>query len=200
MSIDIEHNKDVFISTYTKHIINNKDSCDTAGAIFLLDYLKQSDFFTAPCSTKYHLSEEGGLCQHSINVFNALSAINVELTSLNKMVYPKSTIAIVSLLHDLCKIGTYKKEKRWRKNEENEWENYECYVYNEELPFGHSEKSVFIITSYMQITPYEAQAIDGHMGFSDVRGSQLIGNIFTKNKLAVMLHLADMVATYFMED
>ena len=164
----------------------------------LLTYLRErSDFYLAPCSTKYHLSIEGGLAEHSINVCNQLF---FEVASHNLTGISDETIAIVSLFHDLCKIGCYKKVKRWAKDEDDKWVQYDTYEYDEDFPFGHSEKSAILVQHFLDCTAYELQAINGHMGFSDSRGSQLIGNIFKKNKLALMLHFADMTATYMMED
>lgn len=188
--IDTEFNRKVFIETAERIITRS-------GLQDLIFYLESSDFFEAPCSTRFHLSERGGLCQHSLNVFHALCTLIKQYELENKN--PES-LAIVSLFHDICKIDTYKETLQWRKNSNNEWEQYATYKFEEDFPFGHSEKSVYLISQFMAVSPYEAQAINGHMGFSDVRGSQLIGNIFSKNKLAVLLHFADMTATYFMED
>lgn len=163
----------------------------------LLSYLKESDFYTAPCSTKYHLCREGGLAEHSLNVFNMLFT---EVAVHNLTGVSDESIAIVSLFHDLCKIGCYVKTYRWAKDKDNQWYMEDCFIYDEQYPFGHGEKSAIIVSRYLDLTPYELQAINAHMGFSDSRGVQLIGNIFKKNKLAVALHFADMAATYFMED
>lgn len=163
----------------------------------LLEYLKETDFYTAPCSTKYHLCREGGLVEHSINVFNALCS---QLAINNITSYPDESITIVSLFHDLCKIGCYKKSFKWAKDENNQWMQVETYIYDEDFPYGHGEKSAMIVRRFMELRPYEMQAINAHMGFSDARGAQLIGNMFKKNKLAVSLHIADMCATYFMEE
>ena len=173
----------------------------------LLDYLDQTDFYTAPCSTKYHLCVTGGLCQHSINVYKALlhivpwfkSDLNKKSIDREAMDYPVETIAIVSLLHDLCKINTYKSVVKWKKNADNEWEQYEVYEFDEDFSYGHGEKSVFIIQQHIPLTLVEAQAINMHMGFSDERGARLCGNVFNQNALAVMLHIADLIATYLME-
>ena len=163
----------------------------------LLWFLKTSDFFTAPCSTKYHLSVPGGLCEHSLNVYHALNSIirNYEFENKNR-----ESIAIVSLFHDICKVNTYKEYLANRKNADGEWEQYTAYRFDEDYAFGHAEKSVYLISQFIHLTPVEAQAINAHMGFSDVRGANLIGNIFKQNRLALLLHFADMTATYCMED
>ena len=162
----------------------------------ILDWLKKTDFYTAPCSTKYHLNKEGGLVEHSINVCNMLFTT---VACYNLTGVSDETIAIVSLFHDLCKINCYKKAYKWAKDENNQWYQAEYYIYDEDYPYGHGEKSALIVSRFLHLTPYELQAINAHMGFSDVRGAQLIGNIFNKNKLAVALHFADMASTYFKE-
>ena len=162
----------------------------------ILDWLKKTDFYTAPCSTKYHLNREGGLVEHSINVCNMLFTT---VACYNLTGVSDETIAIVSLFHDLCKINCYKKAYKWAKDENNQWYQAEYYIYDEDYPYGHGEKSALIVSRFLHLTPYELQAINAHMGFSDVRGAQLIGNIFNKNKLAVALHFADMASTYFKE-
>ena len=184
-----EINKETFINLANQYIKRK-------GIRDLLNYLDRSDFYTAPCSTKYHLNIIGGLCKHSINVCNSLFQI-VALLNMNTI--SDEEIAIVSLFHDLCKIGCYKETLKWTKDATGSWVQEKQFVYDEDYPFGHSEKSAIIVQHYLDVTSYELQAINGHMGFSDIRGVQLVGNIFKHNKLAVALHLADMIATYFKE-
>ena len=199
MPIEIKKNRLIFIELL--QCINRP------GMDKLIDYLDNSDFFTAPCSTKYHLHVDGGLCQHSLNVYRALlhimpwfkSDLGKNRPSTDPIDYSIETIALVSLLHDVCKINTYKIDTRWRKNADNEWEQYQVYTYDEDFSYGHGEKSVFIIQQHIPLTLVEAQAINMHMGFSDERGARLCGNIFEQNQLAVMLHIADLIATYLME-
>ena len=75
----------------------------------LIDFLEKTDFFTAPASTKFHNSFEGGLLAHSLNVYEALE-------SLVKGKWPEDTIRIVALLHDICKINLYKVDYRNKKD------------------------------------------------------------------------------------
>ena len=184
-----EVNKETFINLANQYIKRK-------GIRDLLNYLDRSDFYTAPCSTKYHLNSIGGLCKHSINVCNSLFQL-VALLDMNTI--SDEEIAIVSLFHDVCKIGCYKESLKWVKDATGSWVQEKQFVYDEDYPFGHSEKSAIIVQHYLDVTSYELQAINGHMGFSDARGLQLVGNIFKHNKLAVALHLADMIATYFKE-
>ena len=113
----------------------------------LIRYLQEeTDFFTAPASAKYHGAFESGLLMHSINV---CAELNLDP---NSKVYPSETIIIVALLHDICKANFYGVEMRNRKNEQDQWENYPFYVVNDQLPYGHGEKSVYIISSFMKLT------------------------------------------------
>ena len=70
------------------------------------------------------------------------------------------------------------------------------------FPFGHGEKSVFLIERFLRLKPAEAMAIRWHMGGFDeaVRGGSIaISLAFDKYPLAVKLHLADLEATYLRE-
>lgn len=163
----------------------------------LLNYLENTDFYTAPASTHYHGAYEGGLLEHSINVFKALSE--------SKYVsdYSMESIAIVSLFHDICKTGLYKIEMRNVKNENGQWVKKPFYKVDEDYPYGHGEKSVYLIMKYMKLTDEEALAIRWHMGgFDDTvkGGSYSLGKAFSQSLLALELHLADMRATYILEN
>ena len=110
------------------------------------------------------------------------------------------TAAIVSLLHDLCKIGCYKTELR-NKKEGGVWRSVPTYVFQEDFCYGgHGSKSVFLIQNFMRLTPEEAVAVNCHMGFSDRSpGDYSLGNAFEKYPLAWLLHTADSAATYIRE-
>ena len=73
----------------------------------LLDWLEHSDFFTAPASTRFHGNHEGGLLEHSLNVYHSLVSLLAQANL--KDCYSDETVAIVSLLHDVCKVNYYKK-------------------------------------------------------------------------------------------
>ena len=177
-----------FIDIYTTYI--KREGSDT-----LLDYLKKSDFFIAPASSKYHNNCEGGLVDHSINVYESLKNLNDKL----ELGFNDESIAIVGLLHDVCKIDFYKIEYRNRKNEETgKWEKYPFYSVDEKFPFGHSEKSCYIIQSMMKLTREECLAIRGHMGAWD-KDPTLTSNIFEISKLALYTHFADLIASKTIE-
>lgn len=193
MELDIEKNKREFISIYKNYIKRE-------GADELLEYLEKTDFFTAPASQRYHLCCAGGLCQHSINVFNRL-AEEVFHEFGNFDTISEESIAICGLLHDVCKVDFYSVEYRNVK-ENNEWVKKPVYVVDEKLPYGHGEKSVYIINGFMRLSREEALAINWHMGGFDARvkgGSFAMGEWFYKSPLAVLIHLADMKATYLDE-
>lgn len=188
--------KEEFISLYNKHIKRE-------GAKDLLDFLlsSKSDFFEAPCSTRYHLSQEGGLVEHSINVFNCLKDYleRPRVKDLYKLSYTDENIAVVALLHDLCKINVYKKSYRNVKDDSGKWVQVPSYDFQDDLPYGHGEKSVYIISGFMKLTRDEAFAIRYHMGFSDTENVRNVGEAFSKFPLAFALSTADMEATYFVE-
>ena len=169
------------------------------GADKLLAWLETTDFFEAPASTRFHLSRPGGLVEHSIHVYHRLHDLyvferqNSENFAFIEMTKDEEeTIAICGLLHDLCKANFYGVEMRNRKNEQGQWEKYPFYVVNDQLPYGHGEKSVYIISGFMKLSREEAMAIRWHMGFS-------VGNAFEKFPLALLTHMADLQATYLDE-
>lgn len=173
------------------------------GADKLLEYMlsKSSDFFTAPASTRFHGAYEGGLVEHSLNVYDCLvdylSRDRVKNTyNIN---YDEESVAIVALLHDLCKINSYKVGSRNVKDERGVWQSVPVYEYEDKLPYGHGEKSVYIITGFMKLTREEAFAIRYHMGFSGVEDKRNIGDAFEQYPLGFALCTADMEATYFIE-
>lgn len=181
--------KEKFIEIYNSSI-------KRSGADKLLDYLLTTDFFEAPASTRYHLSRPGGLVEHSIHVYERLKSLYMY----NPAAPEDETIAICALLHDVCKANFYSVEMRNRKNEATgAWEKYPFYVVDDKLPYGHGEKSVYIISAFMRLTREEAMAIRWHMGAWDIADNRTVSNAFDKYPLAVMTHIADMQATYLDE-
>ena len=190
--------KEEFLEIYQTHIRRE-------GSAELLDYLvNKSDFFTAPASARFHGSYAGGLCQHSVNVFRCLedylSRPRVrEVYQLDS--YPMESVAIVALLHDLCKIGCYKAGTRNVKNDATgQWEKVPTFFFEDKLPYGHGEKSVYIISGFLRLTREEAMAIRWHMGFSGDEDKRLVGQALQQYPLAFALSVADMEATYFLEN
>ena len=173
------------------------------GADELMKYLLSSgsDFFIAPASTRFHLAYEGGLVEHSLNVYQCLKEYlnRPKVRTEYQMVFSDETIAIVALLHDLCKINIYQKSTRNVKDKTGAWIQVPTYDYNDQLPYGHGEKSVYIISGFMKLTREEAFAIRFHMGFSDTENKQNVSNTFEQFPLALALSIADMEATYLIE-
>ena len=190
--------KEEFISIYNENIKRK-------GADKLLEYLLKSDFFTAPSSTRFHGCYEGGLVQHSLNVYHCLKDYLSRPTTkeVYGMDFSEETIALVALLHDICKVNFYAIEYRNKKNDAGVWEKVPCYTINDTLPYGHGEKSVYIISGYLygdgRLTRDEAFAIRWHMGFSGMEDKNTIGKALEMYPLAFALHVADMEATYFLE-
>lgn len=172
------------------------------GADKFLDYLtNKSDFFTAPASTRYHGAYAGGLAEHSVNVYECLRAYleRPRVQELYGMQYSDESIALVSLLHDVCKIGCYKISSRNVKDENGVWQKVPVYNFDDPLPYGHGEKSVYILSGFMRLTREEAFAIRFHMGFSGPEDKNSVGKALEKFPLAFALSVADMEATYFLE-
>ena len=168
------------------------------GADQLFAWIGGTDFFTAPASTRFHAAYEGGLLEHSLNVFH-----NLEDRYPDGGGYPVESLTICGLLHDLCKVEFYKVSYRNVKNDATgNWEKVAFYSIDEQFPYGHGEKSVFLIERFMSLTTDEALAIRWHMGGfdSDAKaGGYSISSAFSKCPLAVMLHVADLEATYLTE-
>lgn len=180
--------KEEFISIYNKYI-------NRAGSKELLDWMQKTDFFTAPASTKYHCACECGLVMHSVSVFNTLMEKHFDEEKDNA-----ESFAIAALLHDLCKAQFYKVSTRNVKNEQTgQWDKQPFYAVEDSFPYGHGEKSVFLIERFMRLKIEEAMAIRWHMGgFEDSNGFT-VSLAYEKYPLAVKLHLADLESTYLRE-
>lgn len=201
----------LFISTYNQRIHRE-------GSQELLNHLqKETTFFEDPASTKYHLDYPGGLVEHSMNVFYRLDWLCNHEPSFHcnsNVHFDTESIAIVSLLHDLCKCGTYKKEYETcvNYNISSTLDDTETFIDNngmsyfldkkirytkdDKFPFGHGEKSVYMITQYMKLTDEEALAIRYHMGSWNSEEMQDAGSVFRNNTLAFLLHVADEYSTF----
>lgn len=189
-------NKERFIDIYNAYIKRE-------GADKLLEWLTgpASDFFTAPASTRYHNAWEGGLAAHSLNVYDCLRDY-LDRERVKKefgLLYSPESVAIVALLHDLCKVNIYKVSTRNVKDEFGRWKTVPYYEFDDQLPYGHGEKSVYIISGYMKLTREEAFAIRYHMGFSEEGNARNVGAAFEKFPLALALSIADTEAAYYVE-
>ncbi|MBQ8133942.1 MAG: HD domain-containing protein [Clostridia bacterium] len=183
--------KKEFIEIYNENIKRE-------GSQNLLEWLQKTDFFTTPASTKFHGACEQGLVMHSISVYKTMMEKHFDPETDN----PES-FAVCALLHDLCKAQFYKISTRNVKNDETgKWEKKPFYTVDDAFPFGHGEKSVFLIERFMRLKPAEAIAIRWHMGGFDEAargGSFAISHAYEKYPIAVKLHLADLESTYLRE-
>ena len=183
--------KQIFIEYYQANIHRE-------GADRLLEWLQTTDFFTAPASTRYHCACPAGLVMHSVNVYEVM---------MEKHFDPETdsaeSFALCALLHDVCKAQFYKISTRNVKNEKTgQWEKVPYYTIEDAFPYGHGEKSVFLIERFVRLKPAEATAIRWHMGgFDDAArgGNFSISVAYDKYPIAVKLHLADLEATYLRE-
>ena len=184
-------NKEEVLQIYNEYVKRQ-------GSQEFLDWLLKTDFFTAPASTKYHGACEGGLLLHSLNVYKTLRERYFEEGKDSE-----ESFAICALLHDLCKAQFYKVSTRNVKNDvTGQWEKVPYYTVEDAFPYGHGEKSVFLIERFMRLKTSEAMAIRWHMGgFDDSArgGSFAISLAYEKYPLAVKLHLADLESTYLKE-
>ena len=190
-------NKERFIEIFKSKITRE-------GSDKLLNYLMSDacDFFTAPASTRFHGNYEGGLCEHSLNVYDCLCDIlsRPRVKEMYGVSYSDESIAIAALLHDICKTNFYKVSFRNVKNPEGKWESVPFYTIEDNLPYGHGEKSVYIASGYMRLTRDEAFAIRFHMGFSTNDDPGNVGKAMEMFPLAFFLHCADSEASYYMEE
>lgn len=182
---EVEKFKVLFESTVQRPGVDN-----------LLDWMEEAGFYEAPASTKYHGNYPGGLVEHSNNVYRRLvmmAAGEDKRLKHKTPEYSAETLAIVALLHDVCKVDIYQLEEKDGKQQ---------YTYNDRFPYGHGEKSVLYIMRHIHLSEEEALAIRWHMGPFDSAakgGSREMNNAFSESRLAVMLHIADMMATHLDE-
>lgn len=192
----------------------------------LVKWLEKSDFFTAPATTKYHGSYLGGLCSHSLCVYDNIVKLaemfaltpkqEFETDAEGKMIaesthivmspiYSENTLKIVALMHDIAKANLFTTYLRNVKNEDTgKWEQKEEYKVreaNERFIYGnHEQNSEFMAHAFFPLSVEESSAILNHLGGSGVDSSQtIIPVIYTKYSLALLLHMADLVACYIDE-
>lgn len=205
-------NKRIFLSICHREI-------QREGLERLLTWLENdTDFFTAPASSKHHGDYEGGLVEHHLNVHLALKSM---LEKFNWIEIPAETVAVVTLFHDVCKHNCYPVEMKNKKIYDEDvvanadprsvkkdsggyfiWDQVPSYTFDDPFPIGHGEKSVIEIMKHMPLTDQEIGAIRWHMGAFDSAfrgGDRGLNGIYDNSNLAVLLHLADMTATYLLE-
>ena len=173
-------------------------STNREGIDNLINFLEKTDFFEAPASTRFHGDYKGGLVEHSMKVYEILKEkVKNASTEIN---VSEDTIIITALLHDICKANFYKVDYRNAKNELGVWEKVPYYTIDDQIPYGHGEKSVMMISEYIKLTPEEKYAIRWHMGFTEPKEVySTIGNAYKKYPIALLLFEADLEAAYFFD-
>ena len=202
--------KDRFIEIFEKNVRRE-------GADRLLEYLKSAGFFEDPASARQHLAECGGLCRHSVHVYDRLVAlVDMEAAYNPNFVRPSDeSIAISALLHDVCKCGVYQREpknvktydpdkvaaaQRWQVKHDDLgdfiWETVMGYKFDDPLPYGHGSKSVYVVSGFMRLTREEAFAIRYHMSTWQSEDAGDPGKAYEMYELALLLHMADELASF----
>lgn len=202
---EISANKQHYIALCRKHI--SRDGLDK-----VLDYLEKSDFYEAPSSASYHLNEKGGLCRHSINVFETAMKLYecvvkpkiLDGTSPFQKEIAEESIAVAALFHDLCKVKLYHETQRWKKDDAGRWVSYPGYEIKDDFPLGHGEKSCLMLSYWMKLKQDEMLAIRWHMGMFDMgeQGSSLRYSFRAaceKSALVSLLQAADMMTANLLE-
>lgn len=179
-----------------------------AGAAELLTWLEtETDFFAAPASAKYHGACPGGLLIHSLHVYRRLHEIAVrdlaDPDNDNLSAETEETVAILGLLHDVCKVGVYHEEMKRRRNPKTgTWENCRGYAFRDPLPLGHGEKSLYLIARHIELKDHEALAVRWHMGAYDAAARTDLRDLsaaMDATPWVWRLHEADMCATHIDE-
>lgn len=191
---------------FTTALLNAVDQKQEPRMQRLLSWLENAtDFYTAPASAKYHSNHRRGLLEHSLYVYHRMvqdyiaeyqNTLDDMKPSSEEMEQTLHSIAIVSLLHDVCKTNFYMEDTK-RAKVNGEWIDVPYYRYREDaLNFGHGEESVYILQNFIRLTREEAFAIRFHMGdFEDRNTSRAFGSY----PLSIRLHVADLEATYLDE-
>ena len=187
-------------------------STNRKGIEDLIPFIRKSDFYTAPASTRFHSCHESGLLEHSLAVYDCLSSkksSGVWSDALSNIT--DANIIISALLHDICKSFFYVIEFRNKKiysdtgskkdsNGRFDWESVPSYTVDDKVPLGHGDKSVIMLSEFIRLEKPEMYAIRWHMGFSEPKenwGS--LGITFRKYPLALALSESDLEATYLLE-
>ena len=181
---DTVYNKERFIALLK--------TTNRAGVDKIIEYLETTDFFEAPASTQYHENYTGGLCEHSLKVYDTFEklhkAFNLDINI--------NSIIIMSLLHDVCKAECYHKEKKNVKIGQN-WTQIDYWKFDDENPIGHGHKSVIILLKEgFSLTDLEINSIISHMNGYDKSDLFNSSNIYNKDDKTIWLHVADFIATY----
>lgn len=167
----------------------------------MLNYLaNNSDFYYAPASTRYHLSEQFGLVTHTLHVTDRLVQLTAPL-----MPEQVAECVMSSIGHDFCKIGVYapytKNKKVYHDGGSKrdllgafDWQEGLEFSFSDSYPIGHGLKSMHQMSRFLPGLPRRvASAIDAHMLDSDT--NPRVYEEIEQFPLGLWLHMADMIAT-----
>lgn len=179
----------------------------------LISYLEKTDFAVSPASTKYHGSFKGGLCEHSLAVFEILNRLNLMYQELYGESLNTESIIITSLLHDISKVNTYEEffqnkkvysesGSKFDEGGKFDWVSVKIYktkdLEDRFVFVNHESTSEFIVRQFIDLTIEESVAIMTHhngMGYDSIPKDVTSANL-SKYPLALLLHEADLMAAY----
>ena len=196
---NIEENK--------RKILSDLSKIERPGMINVIGYLENSDYFTAPASSKFHNNCEGGLAAHGLN----LKALLTEKNERFNLGLSEASICIAAYLHDVCKVNVYKsttknvlvgKKPGPYGKMINDWRTQSGYEFQENLPLGHGEKSLTILQyKGLHLEAVEMFMIRWHMGAFDLSPSQMrtFGEAQKFIPAVTAMCTADMEATAYLE-
>lgn len=181
---------------YPEIISNLLQSTNREGIDKLIEYLNNSDFYSAPASTSFHCNYESGLVEHSLMVYRIYS----KLVNVFKRQIPEDSLIIGGILHDICKVNFYKSTIKWKKDENNKWLNYTGYDIEELEPLGHGAKSVIILSRFIELTDIETYSILYHMGLpEEFNAKKSYSKAIELYPDAIFLHVADLISSQIYE-
>lgn len=178
------------------------------GMYGLLMWMDENGFYQMPCSGGNHLAKEGGLAEHSLNVFDLMHGIRNEGMLSNNFDMPTDSIIICGLLHDLGKCGDHGKPgyvpnmlkgraTKANQNPEPYQSDKKPFKVNDELfPIDHEVRSVKIASKFIELTEEEELAILWHNGLYGNFRYQIQGR---ETPLYMLLHFADLWASRVIE-
>ena len=170
-----------------------------AGMSEFLKYLQTSGFYESPSACKLHGAYKGGLVIHSTTVFYTWLELDFDMPKHTNRYnsYTQESMLLISVAHDLCKVGRYKFTDDGIK-------------YNKKKSdVGHSLKSLEIIKQFIELTDEEEMCIKFHMGyygtheFNEKHGEytlQELADANNKYKNTRVFHMVDNIAAVFKEE
>ena len=179
-------------------------STNREGMDKVVDFLRNTDFYTAPASSKFHSNYKHGLMDHSLIVYLLADKYKDLILSEKQELAGEimdDSIILISLLHDICKTCLYIPVNKWKKDSSNNWMQYPSYELNDTFPIGHGEKSVIMLQNIgLKLNPDEMLAIRYHMGFfDDTQNKQAQYSAIRMTPLVPILQMADYTASTMME-